>query len=84
MSKLRTDHPFKFVSLSSMVELTGHSARTLKELVEHIKAVPGAVIYYHTHHFLKQHQSLVCMISLVLQIDNPLTPRRESVGEQES
>jgi hypothetical protein len=41
-----------------MVELTGLFAHNLRELVAHLKTVPGSVIYYHTHHYLKQHQAL--------------------------
>lgn len=58
MCKERADLPFQFRTLWSMVELTGLFAHNLKELVAHLKAVPGSVIYYHTHHYLKQHQSL--------------------------
>lgn len=58
MSKDRADHPFRFGTLWSMVELTGLFARDLQELVDQLKVVPGSVIYYHTHHYLKQHQSL--------------------------
>ncbi|OGW86486.1 MAG: hypothetical protein A3C35_06205 [Omnitrophica bacterium RIFCSPHIGHO2_02_FULL_46_11] len=38
--------------------MTGLRAKNLKELLEHIKTVPGSVIYHHTHHFLIQHQYL--------------------------
>jgi hypothetical protein len=58
MSKNRADHSFRFYTLWSMVELTGIFARDLRELADHLKTVPGSVIYYHTHHYLKQHQSL--------------------------
>ncbi len=50
--------PFHFVTLTSLVELTGLRARELYQLLEHLKNVPGSVLYYHTHHFLKQHQFL--------------------------
>jgi len=38
--------------------LTGLKARNLRELLEHIRSVPGSVIYHHTHHFLQQYQYL--------------------------
>lgn len=48
--------PFRFVTQTSLVELTGLRARELYELLTNLKDVPLSVIYYHTHHFLKQHQ----------------------------
>lgn len=51
-------NPFQFCTEWNQVELTGLRALTLRELVEHLKRVPGASVYHHTHHFLKQHQSL--------------------------
>lgn len=58
MGKNKADHSFRFGTLWSMVELTGLFARDFKELAYHLKTVPGSVIYYHTHHYLKQHQAL--------------------------
>jgi hypothetical protein len=58
MSKERAERSFRFQTQWSMVELTGLFAHNLRELVAHLKTVPGSAIYYHTHHFLKQHQSL--------------------------
>ena len=49
---------FEFRSLLNMTLLTGLRARDLAELVQHMRTVPGAVIYHHTHHFLVQHQFL--------------------------
>lgn len=54
----RAEHPFKFFTQWSSVELTGLAARDLVELLNHLTTVPGSVIYYHTHHFLRQHQHL--------------------------
>src|SRR5438876_10001227 len=51
-------NPFHFVTQTSLVELTGLRARELYELLNHLKTVPLSVIYYHTHHFLRQHQFL--------------------------
>jgi hypothetical protein len=50
--------PFEFRSLLNLTLLTGLRARDLAELVRHMRTVPGAVIYHHTHHFLVQHQFL--------------------------
>lgn len=49
---------FQFFSRLDLRELTGLKAKNIKELFEHIKEVPGSVIYHHTHHFLQQHQYL--------------------------
>ena len=50
--------PFEFRSCLNLTLLTGRQARDLAELVEHLRVVPGGVIYHHTHHFLFQHQFL--------------------------
>jgi hypothetical protein len=49
---------FEFRSRLNLTLLTGLRARDLPELVQHMRTVPGAVIYHHTHHFLVQHQYL--------------------------
>lgn len=49
---------FEFRSRLNLTLLTGQKARDLAELLEHVRTVPGAVIYHHTHHFLVQHQFL--------------------------
>ncbi len=54
----RAQHPFRFVTQFDLVEVTGLRAHTLAELLTHLKSAPGSVFYYHTHHFLKQHQFL--------------------------
>jgi len=54
----RAKEPFRFVSQVHLKELTGLKARKLSELAYHLKTVNGSVIYYHTHHFLQQHQFL--------------------------
>ncbi len=51
--------PFKFNDRVHLVELTGFKARTLAELGETLKTMPDPVIYYHTHHYLEEHQYLV-------------------------
>jgi hypothetical protein len=50
--------PFEFESRLNLTLLTGIRARDLAQLLENLRTVPGAVIYYHTHHFLVQHQFL--------------------------
>ncbi len=50
--------PFAFKSQLSLVELTGLKAIDLAEMSEHLKKVPESSVYYHTHHFLQQHQFL--------------------------
>lgn len=54
----REPEPFRFHSTMSLTLLTNRRARDLGELVAHLREVPGSVIYYHTHHFLVQHQYL--------------------------
>lgn len=58
MPLLKAKHPFRFSTHVDLTELTGLKARTLDELLEHIRNLPGSVIYHHTHRFLKQHQYL--------------------------
>ena len=50
--------PFQFWSSLNLTLLTNRRARDLPELLRHLREVPGSVIYYHTHHFLAQHQYL--------------------------
>lgn len=57
-SKTRQSQPFRFSSSLDLTLLTNRRARDLPELLGHLRAVPGSVIYYHTHHFLAQHQYL--------------------------
>jgi hypothetical protein len=48
--------PFVFQTERRMVMLTGRSARTINELLEHIRQVSGSSIFYHTHHqYLSHH-----------------------------
>src|SRR5271165_7038431 len=58
MNPITAKNPFHFVTQTSLIELTGLRARELQELLNHLKTVPPSVIYYHTHHFLMQHQFL--------------------------
>lgn len=58
MARAVAEHPFEFCTETSLVELTGLKAQDLQELLTHIKSVPDSSIYFHTHHFLKQHQAL--------------------------
>lgn len=58
MTQQKAGTPFRFYTEASLIELTGMRARNLRELMSTLKEVPGSVIYYHTHHFLRQHQYL--------------------------
>jgi hypothetical protein len=58
MNLARANNPFLFVTRINLIELTGLKARTLQELVSILKTAPSSIVYQHTHHFLKQHQSL--------------------------
>jgi hypothetical protein len=53
-----SNRAFKFCSRLNLTLLTGKRARDLAQLVENLRTVPGSVIYYHTHHYLEQHQHL--------------------------
>jgi len=48
--------PFRFCSSLNLTLLTNRRAADLHQLLEHLRVVPGSVIYFHTHHFLVQHQ----------------------------
>lgn len=55
----RSKDPFIFRSQHALVEiLSGAEASDLVELLQHLRTVPESSIYYHTHHFLQQHQYL--------------------------
>jgi len=47
--------PFHFYSQVHLVRLLGRRARTARELLDGIREVPAASIYYHTHRSLQQH-----------------------------
>jgi small-conductance mechanosensitive channel len=55
----RAKRPFLFNTRVYLPELTGLKARNLSELAAILKSVPDTVIYYHTHHFLEEHQYLI-------------------------
>ena len=47
---------FEFYTQQQLILLTGRRARNLLELLEHVRSVPGASIFYHTHYlYLTQH-----------------------------
>lgn len=50
--------PFQFYSSLNLTLLTNRRARDIAELLHHTREMSGAAIYYHTHHFLAQHQYL--------------------------
>ena len=58
MSLKRALHPFRFMTHMGLTQPTGVKVRDLHELLNQLNAVPDSVIYFHTHHFLKQHQYL--------------------------
>src|SRR5574339_32427 len=48
--------PFVFRTQQQLVVLTGRRARNLAELLDHVRSVPGASIFYHTHYlYLTRH-----------------------------
>ncbi|SYZ74742.1 conserved hypothetical protein [Candidatus Zixiibacteriota bacterium] len=50
--------PFNFYTQAHLVRLLGTKAKNAAELTEGIRKVPTSSIYYHTHHFLRQHNYL--------------------------
>jgi len=55
----RAVEPFKFCTRLTLTEVTGRKAYNTAELLEGIKAADDAVIYHHTHRFIKQSHHLV-------------------------
>lgn len=53
------NNTFKFYSEYNLPVLLGKKATNIYELMDGIKSIPPASIYYHTHKFLKQHHYLV-------------------------
>lgn len=58
MSRVIAANPFRFATSLYLIEALGRKAKDIKELISHLKEVPSSSIYYHTHHFLQQHQYL--------------------------
>src|SRR5512141_898766 len=50
--------PFRFYTRSHLILLLGRRAKSVAELLDGIRSVPPASIYYHTHRFLQQHHYL--------------------------
>ena len=48
-------NPFRFYTELRLVQLTGRKARTLRQLLGHLRRVPGSCIFYHTHESLLEH-----------------------------
>lgn len=58
MAHTQAAHSFRFVTQVNLVKLTGRQAKNLQDLLDYLKEASPSVVYYHTHHFLKQHQFL--------------------------
>jgi len=58
MGEPQNREPFRFSTSLDLTLLTNRRAHDLAELLAHVQTVPGSAIYYHTHHFLVQHQYL--------------------------
>lgn len=58
LRRKNNDKTFRFYTRLHLRVLTGLRVSNITELLELIKKVPGSSIYYHTHHFLQQHQYL--------------------------
>lgn len=58
VDKKKNEKTFRFYTRLHLRILTGLKASDITELLEFLKKVPGSSIYYHTHHFLQQHEYL--------------------------
>ncbi len=58
MAKSPKVTPFRFFTSVPLVELTGQKAKNLKELKEIIEVIDGSSIYFHTHHYVREHHFL--------------------------
>ena len=58
MTLRRAQNPFRFSTQVNLIELTEWQAHDLTELLTYLRRAPGSMFYFHTHHFLKQHQFL--------------------------
>ncbi|MDD5703890.1 MAG: DUF5752 family protein [Dehalococcoidales bacterium] len=59
----RAREPFRFNTRVHLAESTGLRAGNLPELAAVLKKMPDPVIYYHTHHFLEEHQYIIPELS---------------------
>jgi len=57
-AKKNNEKSFRFYTRLHLRVLTGLKASNIEELLDLIKTVSGSSIYYHTHHFLQQHEQL--------------------------
>ena len=55
MIKSKGITPFKFYTSVALVELTGDNAKNLKELGDTIETIDNSSIYFHTHHYVREH-----------------------------
>lgn len=54
----KASKPFHFYTRLHLKELTGRKAWNMTDLANILKSSPDSIVYYHTHHFLEQHQFL--------------------------
>lgn len=52
------EQPFHFSTSLDLTLATNQRARDVAELLQQVRQASGAAIYFHTHHFLMQHQHL--------------------------
>lgn len=55
MSTKQTCEPFRFLTSSSLVEITGKKAYHLKDFVQILKKIDSASIFYHVHHAFREY-----------------------------
>ena len=59
LTPMPSGQPFIFKTQFSLVQLTEWRAADIQQLRDGLEKIPETSVYYHTHHFLQQHQSLV-------------------------
>jgi len=55
MLKKKAKEPFRFHTVSSLVEITGKKAHHLKEFVKLLKVIDKASVFYHTHRSFREY-----------------------------
>ena len=55
---MEQEQAFHFSASLDLTLATNRRARDVAELLHHVRDASGAAIYFHTHHFLMQHQHL--------------------------
>lgn len=81
---VQTGHqePFLFYTELRLVQLTGRKARTIRQLLGHLRKIPGSSIFYHTHEsLLERHfEKPVAHNDFAVWVDEAL--QEDALGER--